>query len=149
MRATQVALFFQQIKILTDGDFRNAGGFSEIDYAYASLIDDHLQNELLSGIHSIHLIKRNEVGHTTAAIASCCRVMVKMKDQISQGVLGAPEEEALSLLSRSKKFRLQDLKITDSRVIIARHQDIQHGINSLCYSLCVNSRHNLTPGAKS
>ncbi|CZU34514.1 Uncharacterised protein [Enterobacter cloacae] len=49
----------------------------------------------------------------------------------------------------SKKFRLQDLEITDSRVIIARHQDIQHGINSLCYSLCVNSRHNLTPGAKS
>ncbi|MCS3486828.1 hypothetical protein FHW31_004171 [Enterobacter asburiae] len=34
-------------------------------------------------------------------------------------------------------------------MIIARHQDIQHGINSLCYSLCVNSRHNLTPGAKS
>ncbi|BEK74670.1 hypothetical protein EATA6166_25620 [Enterobacter asburiae] len=49
----------------------------------------------------------------------------------------------------SKKFRLQDLEITDCRVIIARHQDIQHGINSLCYSLCVNSRHNLTPGAKS
>gem|GEM_PF-889458 len=45
----------------------------------------------------------------------------------------------------SKEFRLQDLKITDSRVIIARHQDIQHGINTLCYSLCINSRHNLTP----
>ena len=76
VRATQVALFFQQIKILTDGDFRNASGFSEIDYAYASLIDDHLQNELLSGIHSIHLIKRNEVGDggiklPTALLAVC------------------------------------------------------------------------------
>ncbi|SAE18303.1 Uncharacterised protein [Enterobacter cloacae] len=60
MRTPQVALFFQKIQILTNGDFRNAGSFSEIDYAYASLIDHHLQNDLLSGIHSIHLKGKGE-----------------------------------------------------------------------------------------
>ena len=62
VRTPQVALFFQKIQILTNGDFRNAGSFS----AYAPLIDHHLQNDLLSGVHSIHL--KGKVGNDVVTL---------------------------------------------------------------------------------
>ncbi len=98
MCATQVALFFQQIKILTDGDFRNASGFGEIDYADAPLVNDHLQNELLSGIHSIHLIKRNEVGNggiklPTALWAGCFRAQRQRHSELEVQTSGSPDYE--------------------------------------------------------
>jgi hypothetical protein len=52
MGAAQIALLFQQIQILANGDFRDTGHLRQIGDAHAAFIDDHLQNTLLSGVHS-------------------------------------------------------------------------------------------------
>lgn len=51
MCTAEVIQFFECVEILANGNFRNFSGFCQIGYVNLILVNDYLQNSLLSGIY--------------------------------------------------------------------------------------------------